>query len=227
MRLYLSGPMTGLPEHNFKAFQEYATKLRTEGHTVIDPSENDAGHVRQDRKYYLKTDILHLLTSDLDAVCVMPGWKDSKGATLEVMIAKEMEIPILDIKTMKPWHESILDEAQRIVSGSRRGDYGSALSDYTKVAKLWNVFLQDYLRKPLTPYVCCLCMLGIKLSREINKHKRDNLVDICGYTQCLDSILEDLQKAEERWLPQGLEYWVNQTGEYDANNDKEEESVSC
>ena len=39
MRIYLSGPMTGIPDHNFAAFENAAYKLRGEGHFVINPAE--------------------------------------------------------------------------------------------------------------------------------------------------------------------------------------------
>ena len=37
MRIYIAGPMTGLPDHNIPAFEAAAKKLRDEGHFVINP----------------------------------------------------------------------------------------------------------------------------------------------------------------------------------------------
>ena len=31
-----------------------------------------------------------------------------------------------------------------------------------------------------------LCMVGVKMSREVHRHKRDNLVDIAGYAECIE-----------------------------------------
>lgn len=38
-RIYLSGPMTGLPELNFPAFAAMTTSLRSGGHTVTNATE--------------------------------------------------------------------------------------------------------------------------------------------------------------------------------------------
>jgi len=38
---YISGPMTGLPEHNFPAFNAAAAYYRERGFEVINPAEMD------------------------------------------------------------------------------------------------------------------------------------------------------------------------------------------
>jgi len=38
-RIYISGPMTGLPEHNFPAFHAAAERLRKAGWEVNNPAE--------------------------------------------------------------------------------------------------------------------------------------------------------------------------------------------
>lgn len=46
-RIYLSGPMTGLPDYNYPAFNAEAARLRALGYTVENPAENPPvpGHV--------------------------------------------------------------------------------------------------------------------------------------------------------------------------------------
>ena len=48
-RIYLSGPMTGLPGLNFAAFHAMTTNLRAGGHTVTNPA---------DRPILLKTEMV-------------------------------------------------------------------------------------------------------------------------------------------------------------------------
>lgn len=87
LRLYLSGPMQGMPGHNLPAFERARTRLRRAGYLVTCPAE--LGHV-EDWEWadYLRRDIRELL--DCHAVAVLPGWQDSKGARLETHVADEL-----------------------------------------------------------------------------------------------------------------------------------------
>lgn len=83
MRVYLSGPMTGLPELNYPAFRFHAERLRGYGFTVTSPHElNPIG-----RNWYLcmVIDLWHLLKCD--AIQLLPGWQRSTGARLELALA--------------------------------------------------------------------------------------------------------------------------------------------
>lgn len=48
----------------------------------------------------------------------------------------------------------------------------------------------------LTPEDVALFMVGLKLAREVNKHKRDSLVDAIGYLKCLDLVIEERERRE-------------------------------
>ncbi len=43
MRLYIAGPMTGLPDFNYPAFEEARAQLESEGYAVLCPTDNDDG----------------------------------------------------------------------------------------------------------------------------------------------------------------------------------------
>lgn len=90
MKYYLAGPMTGLPEHNYPAFEEAAKNLRADGLNVLSPREIDHGETEETRgKYpyhvYLKAGIKLLL--ECDGIIMMEGWADSKGAMFELQVA--------------------------------------------------------------------------------------------------------------------------------------------
>lgn len=87
---------------------------------------------------------------------------------------------------------TILEEANSLVNSTRQKDYGHPHDDYTKVAKFWQIILANKLRPDviIEPEEAAMCMIGIKLSRQMNRHKRDNLVDIAGYAQVVDKIME-------------------------------------
>jgi nucleoside 2-deoxyribosyltransferase len=91
-RLYLAGPMSGYPEHNFPLFHSVAAQLRRRGHDVFNPAENKDGGTLQPRAFYMRLDIPALLESD--GVVLLPGWRTSRGANLEVWLAIDLGMPI-------------------------------------------------------------------------------------------------------------------------------------
>jgi hypothetical protein len=96
MRVYIAGGMSGYPEHNFPAFFHAAEALRALGHEPVNPAELDGPDFDHDNpqpwEHYLKRDIVLLL--ECDAVFTLEGWAQSKGATLERHIAKELGMPV-------------------------------------------------------------------------------------------------------------------------------------
>lgn len=93
----------------------------------------------------------------------------------------------------KPNHEpiSVLDEAKACVCGPRRRDYGTPDENFGRIADLWNVHLKDKLAKPMTPGDVAMMMILLKVARQANSPKRDNLVDIAGYAQCASELKEE------------------------------------
>lgn len=79
--------------------------------------------------------------------------------------------------------ETILQEAQRLVYGDRQAAYGHPYDDYSRTARMWEAILG---LPPLTiePRIACLMMAAVKISREVNKPKRDNITDLAGYAAC-------------------------------------------
>ena len=82
---------------------------------------------------------------------------------------------------------SILEEADKLINGDRKEDYGDVRESFERIAKLWSVVLGI----EVTSKQVNLCMMQLKMSREIGKHKRDNLVDICGYAALVDKLLDN------------------------------------
>ena len=93
MKVYIAGPMTGYVEHNFPAFKAAAARLRALGYQVVNPAELDEplGLSHEElselpHEFFLRRDIEALL--DCEGIYTLPGWRHSKGATLEVAVAK-------------------------------------------------------------------------------------------------------------------------------------------
>jgi hypothetical protein len=89
--IYLSGPMTGHPNMNYPLFQRVAKELREAGFEVISPAENRGNE--GEWVDYMKNSIRLLL--HCNAIYMLRGWEDSKGATLEHEIAKDLGYQVI------------------------------------------------------------------------------------------------------------------------------------
>jgi hypothetical protein len=81
----------------------------------------------------------------------------------------------------------ILDEAKRLTHTDRQKNYGSPYVNHKRIADLWSPIFGV----TVTPEQVALAMIQVKVAREINRHTRDNLVDLIGYTLTLDACRED------------------------------------
>ena len=73
----------------------------------------------------------------------------------------------------------ILEEALEITQGDRQEDYGDCKVELERVAALWSVIFNT----TLTANQVALAMVALKITRQLNKNKRDNWVDIAGYAR--------------------------------------------
>lgn len=101
-RIYIAGPMSGIPEHNFPAFNAAAESLRAAGWHVENPADHGAieGAEWSD---YLRYDIACLATCE--AIALLPGWHKSKGACLEFSLAGSLGMRFFH-RENKEWVES-------------------------------------------------------------------------------------------------------------------------
>lgn len=90
-RYYLSGPMTGVEEHNFPLFNKIARELRHKGLEVVNPAEHPPQQSWED---YLRYDIRLLI--DCNFIVLLPGWEGSRGAKLEYHVAAGLGLKVVD-----------------------------------------------------------------------------------------------------------------------------------
>jgi len=88
---------------------------------------------------------------------------------------------------MKPIDPTIATEAVGLVSADRQKAYGHPAKNFEDIARLWSVILGH----EVTAAQVGLCMVQVKIAREIHAKKRDNLVDAIGYLLGYDATKEE------------------------------------
>ncbi len=86
---------------------------------------------------------------------------------------------------------SILVEAEELINGRRRQDYGDAKENFDLVDRLWS----EVLGSKVKAHQVALCMIQLKISRVMRTPgRRDSWVDIARYAGLADKILEEWQQ---------------------------------
>jgi hypothetical protein len=115
LRLYLAGPMSNIPQHNFPAFLEAADALRDAGFDIISPAEIDKPSTRKlalsskdgsiERLDQTWGDLLSrdikIVADEVDGVIVIDGWQKSMGARLETYCAYVRDKPVYNYNHFK------------------------------------------------------------------------------------------------------------------------------
>jgi hypothetical protein len=88
------------------------------------------------------------------------------------------------VKAIDP---TLAADAVQAVTGPRQRDYAHPKVNFQRIANLWSIVLDV----DITPEQVALCMIQVKIAREMNRHTRDNIVDLIGYSLTLDACQED------------------------------------
>lgn len=93
-RIYISGPMSGLPRLNFPLFNRTAVRLRNLRWEVVNPVEINPDET---------ANWLDCIAADLQAmtgctaICMLPGWEASFGARIERLAAEKLGLEVFDL----------------------------------------------------------------------------------------------------------------------------------
>jgi hypothetical protein len=118
-KVYIAGPMRGIPEYNFPAFLEAAKFLRGMGYHVFCPAELDTifeldthtdrtieeqedASIPEITRRFVRRDV-HILCNELaaehgDFLVTLEGWPASTGASGEVALARWLHLPVYAFK---------------------------------------------------------------------------------------------------------------------------------
>ena len=91
MRAYVAGPMSGIANLNFPLFHHVAAQLRAAGHDIVNPAEINIDPAAE-WHVCMRADIAELVTCD--AIVMLPGHEKSRGAALELHIAKALGMQV-------------------------------------------------------------------------------------------------------------------------------------
>jgi nucleoside 2-deoxyribosyltransferase len=87
--------MRGIPDYNYPAFNAVADLLRKQGHTPLNPACNPPGLTPAQ---YMDIDLAMLRAAD--AILLLPGWEESKGARVEANYAAYLGIPTMALENL-------------------------------------------------------------------------------------------------------------------------------
>lgn len=88
--LYIAGPMTGYPDSNYPTFRAAESDLRNAGFDVLCPVDSEQHNTTGEPQawdWYMRHALRMVV--DADGLALLPGWEESRGAQLEVHVARE------------------------------------------------------------------------------------------------------------------------------------------
>lgn len=91
-RIYISGPMTGIKDYKSN-FQKAETKLKKQGHEVINPAYIDYVLPNASYEDYMNVDMF--LLGMCDTIYMLKGWEKSCGANRELGYAMAKDYNVL------------------------------------------------------------------------------------------------------------------------------------
>lgn len=103
-RIYIAGPMTGLPDFNYPAFHAAAGTLTAAGYEAVNPADTEKENTTgapQSWSWYMRRALTLLLTAD--GVALLPGWDQSRGARIEEELAGRLGMGRADVPSWVAW----------------------------------------------------------------------------------------------------------------------------
>lgn len=88
-----------------------------------------------------------------------------------------------EINAITVKEKSILDKAKEVIDDREQG-YGTVKKNFDTIASFWTTYLNG--RSTIHGGDIGMLMALMKIARQANGHKEDNLVDIAGYARCTE-----------------------------------------
>lgn len=88
-QIYVSGPITGFPDHNKPAFEFASGKLKESGWEVFNPLDHGGMDDSLTWEQHLSRDLAGML-NNCDSIVFLPKWEQSRGSRLEGYVASKL-----------------------------------------------------------------------------------------------------------------------------------------
>lgn len=100
--------------------------------------------------------------------------------------------------------QAILSKASKVIGGQRQEDYGTPDDSFQEIANLFNAMGLERNGNKIEKTDTPMAMVMLKLAREFNRPKLDNIVDTCGYAALHGGVtLRDaFEKFDKLWSSQ-------------------------
>ena len=201
---YLAGPMTGYKLWNFPAFDQATQELRSSGWTIFSPAEmNRVAGFHEDDEVFSSQQLGEAMRRDFKAICevdaiiLLPGWRESKGATAELSLGRSLGIDVLEYSpedgSVQPFDEGqqplartpFLKVIEQIVEmhNKKQSDYGRTGDPFSNVRAS-----EDF---GISGWVGCMVRANDKMRRIqkaaeggvlVNEGVEDSLIDLAVYS---------------------------------------------
>lgn len=116
-KIYIAGPMTGIPHFNFPKFDEIAASFRAKGFFVFSPADNDRELLGKPKNWIpeeedstpgwkswkmenapglqkMLGDDLNWIAQNATHIYMIEGWENSRGAFAEWSLARALDLVI-------------------------------------------------------------------------------------------------------------------------------------
>lgn len=93
--IYLAGPMSGIKDKNYPLFNFKADELRELGFMVANPAELKSNKEEPQWIDFMRLTIPQLMSCN--AVALLPGWENSRGAVIEKKLADSFGFLVQDV----------------------------------------------------------------------------------------------------------------------------------
>lgn len=115
-KVYIAGPMRGIPEWNFPAFEQAEKRWIDKGWQAFSPAAMDKALGYDPNEPCVKEHLQHVILADIaaifaaDAIALLSGWEKSMGVAVELSLAQFLSMPVYCAETMeemspitRPW----------------------------------------------------------------------------------------------------------------------------